>query len=379
MTDGQAAVQAEPQPDHHVVIGLVTAPGLPSELAQDLARGLPTLLEQRSPDVSWEFVVRTEPMAGATATDVDFVQLTRERMLDEGWQFAICLTDVPLRVGRRPVTAYASASLGVGVVSVPAFGAVKLGDRVRQAVLRVLDGLVSGSGAYTGPAHDENRRRFRIKIRLRELRELSSPVGRPDIADPDHGTVRFVTAAGPGNFRLLFGMVRANRPWRLIIGLSRALVAALGVGAFELTSQPIWQIADVMSWPRLLTLGLFSVAVICSTLIVGHGLWERPHSPVVRERVMLINAATTLTIVLGVLTLFVALLAITTLCDTALLLPRVLQAQLGHDPTFGDYLAVAWVVSSMATIGGALGAVLERDVTVREAAYGYRPTDDEDA
>jgi hypothetical protein len=375
MTDGQAAVEAE----HHLVIGLIAAPGVPSELAQDLVRRLPPLLEQRSPDVGWEFVVRTEPMAGATATDVDLVQLTRERMLDEGWQFAICLTDVPLRVGRRPVTAYASASLGVGVVSVPAFGAVRLEDRVRQAVLRLLEGLVSGSGAYTRPADDEHRRRFRIGIRLRELRELSSPVGRPDIADPDHETFRFVTSAGPGNFRLLLGMVRANRPWRLIIGLSRALVAALGVGAFELTSQPIWQIADAMSWPRLFTLGLFSVAVICFTLVIGHGLWERPRSPAVRERVMLINTATTLTIVLGVLTLFVALLTITTLCDTALLLPPVLQPQLGHNPSFGDYLAVAWVVSSMATIGGALGAVLERDVTVREAAYGYRPTDDEDA
>jgi hypothetical protein len=30
-------------------------------------------------------------------------------------------------------------------------------------------------------------------------------------------------------------------------------------------------------------------------------------------------------------------------------------------------------VSSLATIGSALGAAVENDVVVREAAYGYRP------
>jgi hypothetical protein len=102
------------------------------------------------------------------------------------------------RSGRRPVTATASVPLGDGVVSVPAFGAVGLEDRVAQAVLRLVEGLA------------------------------------------------------PGNLRLLLGMVRANHPWRLIIGLSKALVAALGVGAFGITSPAIWRVGDAMGWPRLL-------------------------------------------------------------------------------------------------------------------------------
>ena len=65
----------------------------------------------------------------------------------------------------------------------------------------------------------------------------------PGLASQDAETVRFVTAAGQGNLRLLMGMVRANRPWRLIAGLSRALVGALGAGAFGLTSPAMWQIA----------------------------------------------------------------------------------------------------------------------------------------
>jgi hypothetical protein len=80
-----------------------------------------------------------------------------------------------------------------------------------------------------------------------------------------------------------------------------------------------------------------------------------------------------------VLTLYAALLIIVGVCGTALIPSSVLRNQLHHPVDLGDYLRVAWTVSSLATIGGALGAALESDSAVREAAYGYRPSERSDA
>jgi hypothetical protein len=369
-------VEKETSGRHVLTVGLIAAPGLPRDLADLLSSRLSKELAQHTPDVDWRVDILTEPLAAAAAVDVDLVKVAREHLVGQDWQFAVCLTTLPLRLGRRPVTAYASVPLGVGVVSVPAFGAVEVEDRVAEAVVRLVEGLASGKGANTRNTAGGPGPRAKLGVRLRSLRELSSPVGQP-VEDED--TVRFVTATGPGNLRLLLGMVRANRPWRLIIGLSRALVAALGAGAFGLTSPAIWRIGDAMNWPRLLTLGLFSVSAITITLIVAHGLWEHARSPVARGRVLLVNIATTTTIVLGALTLFAALLVITTTCDTALLLHSVLERELGHAPSMQNYLRIAWLVTCMATLGGALGAVVESDLTVHQATYGYRAQDQADA
>jgi hypothetical protein len=87
---------------------------------------------------------------------------------------------------------------------------------------------------------------------------------------------------------------------------------------------------------------------------------------------VLFNLASTLTVVLGVATLYVALLVLTVVGAGLVLEPGMLERQLGHNVNFGDYARLAWFVSSLATVGGALGAGLESDVAVREAAYGYR-------
>ena len=50
-------------------------------------------------------------------------------------------------------------------------------------------------------------------------------------------------------------------------------------------------------------------------------------------------------------------------------------ALIGTKPkkVYPQYIALIWLVASLAMVGGALGAGLEADSTVREAAYGYRP------
>ena len=184
-----------------------------------------------------------------------------------------------------------------------------------------------------------------------------------------------VTAVGRGNLRLLIGMVRANRPWRLIAGLSRALVGALGLDIFGVASPGVWLLADGAGWARLLVVGVASILVISVSLIAAHGLWDRSdaRTPHARERVVLFNLATALTVAIGVLTLYLALFAINVLAAGLLITSGVLGKQTGHPVNAGNYLELAWLVTSLATLGGALGAALENDRAVREAAYGYHP------
>jgi hypothetical protein len=49
------------------------------------------------------------------------------------------------------------------------------------------------------------------------------------------------------------------------------------------------------------------------------------------------------------------------------------QTVLKHAVGFGKYLTLSWLAASLATVAGAREAAsLEVEITVREAAYGYR-------
>jgi uncharacterized membrane protein len=352
-----------------VTVGLLAAPGLVYELAEPIARKLPAVLRRRFPEVEWRVVLRPEPMAAASESDVDLVEAGRQRMLGEGWTLAVCLTDFPVHQGNRPVTAYASAASGVGLVSVPALGVVNLDDRVLDAVVRVIEGLLGES--VDDPQEARDRRR-RVRMR-RRLEDLSSAMGQAEVREDR--SMFFFAAVGLGNLRLLVGMIRANRPWRLVVSLSRAIVAALGLAIFGVASPGVWMIADGMGPFRLVAVALASILVTCVSLIAAHRLWERTYSdrPETRERVVLFNLATAATVAIGVMTLYVALFAIDLTAAAGVIASGVLEKQIGHPAGLTTYLSLACLVSTLSTLGGALGAALENDRAVREAAYGYRP------
>ena len=109
------------------------------------------------------------------------------------------------------------------------------------------------------------------------------------------------------------------------------------------------------------------------TLIVAHRLWERAQEPHAREQVALFNLATLATVAFGVASLYAGLF-LASLAGAGLLIDSSLFAsQVGHGVDFWTYVRLAWLASSLATAGGALGAMLETDTAVREAAYAYSP------
>lgn len=360
---GDAPIRAARLDD--VVLGLIAAPGLPEEVARELARDLPQRLAGRFPDVRWVVRVAVGDAVPAGASGMELVHDARRLLVEECWDLAVCITDVPLARGARPVVARVSTTHGVGVMSLPALGAMNLARRAERAMLQVIDGLF-GDGPGSG---DADGRATRVRARVRAL---AAPAGRAETDEADDGTLRFVTAVIRGNFRLVLGMIRHNRPWRLAARLSRAMAAALAAAALALVTSDVWRISATLSPARLALITFAAIGVTAASLVAAHDLWEPYAGRGARQQVVLFNIGTTATVVIGVLALYAGLLLVIALAALLLIDPKALEDALGHGAGAGAYARLAWLVASLATVGGALGAALETDLAVREAAYALR-------
>ncbi len=323
-------------------------------LAHELQRDLPALL----PTVTWQISTQPDLEIGPPVPLGDLVDLARSELLTRGCHLLVLLTDLPLTIGRTPVLSHVTRAQGVAVLSFPAHGAVAPHHRAAKTLRAAVAALIG-----VGPDGDlSSGRRRRATARMREL-------GR-GVAN-DQGAVAFVARVITGNFLLLAGMIRANQPWRLALHLSKALTAALAAGVFALVTTDIWRLADVLGTARLVTIAVGSVIAVGATLIIGADLWERGRRPEARQQMLLFNLATTATVVLGV-TAFYAMLIVLTAIGALVLVPTgFLTHVLGHPAQWGDRAELAWLAGSVATLGGALGAGLESDDAVRQAAYAY--------
>lgn len=349
-----------------LVMGLVASPGAATELAERLLVDLTERLTHALPDAPWTVRLVSDRLVDLPADLSQLVGAARRRLLADGWQLAICLTDLPLQTARRPVVAHASATHGVAVLSLPALGPTAVGRRAVEGVVRLVTSLVAGSHDVRDGEADARRQATRTRRGLQHLSRLGAP-------GDEHGG-RLVAGVVSGNLRLLLGMIRTNRPWRVALRLSRALVAALAAGIFALVTSDIWRLSDALGAPRLGLVGLAAVVAVVSTIVVGADLWERaPAGSSGRDQVVLFNVVTVATVLLGVIALYLALLAVTLLAVLLLVPGAFLAEALGHPVDAVDEVQLAWLVSSIATVGGALGAGLESDEAVREAAYSYVP------
>ncbi len=340
-----------------VRIALLADSGLPSQIATELAGELPELLSERvDSGVSWEVT----SLEGAIESDVeaDMIEVARERMRREGWHIAICLSDLPLRAYGRPVVVDAKVAEGIGTVSVAALGAVQPQLRAREAVVGLVGHLHRSAG------------RAQARDRAAEPVEPATQGSPTAVGDNGATHPRVLSSRTRGNLRLLARMVGANRPWRLFLALPRALTATIATAVIAMMNATVWQIGDTLGAGRLWLLTFGSLIATVAWLIGVHRLWQRPRGDASAEQTRLINAVTVLTLALGVVCLYVALFVVNLLVAELLIEADLLRTKLEHPVGLGDYLTLAWVVTSTAIIGGALGAGLEGEKAVRAAAHG---------
>jgi uncharacterized membrane protein len=359
----------EPAPAEPTLrIGLVAAPGLPSSQTAGIADQLRADLEAAFPSVRWAPEVLTEqalviPPAGVA----ELVEAMRQELLDHEWAICVGVTDLPLYVDGRPIASHVSVTHGVGIVSLPALGALQLPRRLRDEIVEVIAELVcEESGRNLAGTDDGGMSECGARAQ-RVLEEMALHDGPNQPLTP-----LFVIRVAARHVRLLLGMLRANRPWRLAAHLHRSLFGAFAVSAYVLVTPDVWRIADSLEPLRLVLLTAAATIGTVISLIAGHRLWERVGSPESQPQVVLFNLATTLTVAGGVLVLYIAQFAGLLAAALVLLKPDVLARALGHAAHIADYVKLVWLAASLATTGGALGAALESDNAVREAAYAYR-------
>lgn len=351
--------------DRRVTVGIVADPGVPTEIAERLAEEVPDQLRSRvSEDVDWRVLASSEELPLGDDGTIDIAEKAEEKGRSEHWDLLVCLTDLPRIEPGGAVVADADTSSGAALVSVPAIGSIRLLPYARRVVVHLV-GLLARE--TLGIASDSERDGYHsgawgvFGVRIRQVRSSEENIDS-----------NLVLPGRVGRMRLLFGMVRDNRPWWLVPGLSRAVAAAAGTAAFGVFFPSIWSLADSLAPVRLVLINLFAVAVMVGWLIVHNSLWERPGGGAAVHKTRMYNAATLLTVSIGVLCMYVLLFALTAMGSATVISPEYLSGRLGHPATPLDYLGLSWLASSMGTVAGALGSSLESESAVRRATFSKR-------
>ncbi|WP_423822954.1 hypothetical protein V5738_03150 [Salinisphaera sp. SPP-AMP-43] len=367
-----------------LTVGLIPAPDMPEQVVDKIRDDLPALLHHYVDDRrEWSIDTITDSMIGAEDDTEQIIDKAETIKNERHWHYVICITDLPMLRNHQITVAEASGQRGAAVLSLPALGTVPMRRRVREAILQLANEMHHGSSDQARERQqsrvEQNRADYRQygmqntdarKLVDRRLMGYISPIER---VTPEQGSVdvRFIAVRRLQAYgQLLSGMVMANRPWTILPAFKRVVAMAFATGVYGLIFPTLWRISDAYDPLRFITLMLCSIVAMMAWITLDHDLWEPRGNDL--ELTWLYNITTLATLFIGVICYYTTLFVMFYLAVAVFVPDDLLNSTLGHPATLGSYPALAWLVTSVATIAGALGSSLESDETVRHATYGYR-------
>lgn len=366
---------------NNITIGLIPAPGFPAEVASQLQHELTSgLANDIDHDVTWQIEMTIDPLTGAAEYIDEVMQKATVLKQAYGWDYAICLTDLPIFANGHLVTADASVKNGVAQISLPSFGAMPSRSRIHTSMIQMVGELYyrsSPDDAFVNASLNQKRLLHKngkitnIYKRQFALGDVQRIYPSPNARDID---IRFILKSQIlGWSRVVSGMTFANRPWKALFSFKQALALAFSTGAYISFFSTPWQLSLHYTLPRFILLALISMIGMVVWVILSHNLWEKPNGSD-RRLSRLYNYTTVITLSTIVLTYYLILFAAFSMALFLFVPPHLFEGWTGLDrePSILDYLQLVWFVTSLGTIAGAIGTGLQHEDKIREITYSYR-------
>ena len=313
-------------------------PGVPRDVALAIADDLADDLT-REIGGRWRVEVDQETLPLGPDGDIRLTQHAPRLLHQHNWDFVLYLTDLATHPDGHPLLYDVSGSTAAALVCVPVLGVLRVRSKVRKLALQLVRSGVGSNG-----------------------------LGAPGTEELPPAQRRGFVSRG----RLLGGMVLNNRPRRLMTALSGVVAAGAGTGAFGIFYGSIASLAAALHPLRLLLISVLGVMTLVVWLIVRNGLWTRSDDALARDNRRLDNAATVLTVGVGVGMMYIGLVAAMLLLAVVVMDAGYLSTKLGRPVTAVDYIHLAWLSSSLGAFAGALGLNFDDEDAVREATYSLR-------
>lgn len=367
-------------------VGLVTPPGYPEKLSEQLSGELPELLRYYVRDeCDWHVDSTVDPLTGVTEEPEEVLEAGYNRKENEGWDYIVCLTDLPFFDGKKPILAQASTDKKVAIISLPGLGSTPMVKRIRQSILQLVNEMYYGS-----PEEDREKAQQRIQAKSDQKNEKLkdkgskqlfkkgsferfSPIKRVTKEGDSSIDVQYVVKSRiSGALRILTGMVRANRPWAIFPAFKKVIIFAFATGSYALVFPTLWQLSDSYALWRMFMLMIVSSLLMVGWIVLAHNLWEKPRQDRAKYLRKLYNVATILTLLVTIGIYYIILFFMFGLAVLAFIPMGLLESQLSGPVGYDNYFYITWTATSISIIIGALGSALEDEEVVLSSTYGYR-------
>ncbi|UOQ84028.1 hypothetical protein [Gracilibacillus salinarum] len=360
--------------EHTCTLGIVTPPWYTEKIEYKLQNCLPELLNKHlNGEQEWDIKYSADPLIGLTEHSKEVMNALYEKKEEEGWDLAVCLTDLPLFRDKSLVVAEANEAKQVSLLSLPGMGAFPIIKRIRESIIQLVKEMNGQNTQKEAGRWSLNASQNKWKNIWRKI-TFMTPIKKETVEMDDHNMgVRFtVDSRFRAGIRMVTGMVRANRPWSLFPSFMKVLMVAFTTGIYALVFPTLWKLGGSYGVGRMLLISIMAITSLVVWIIISHKLWERPNDNFSTYLRRLYNCTTFLTLFTTILIYYFVLYGGFLLAVFLLIPMDVLQAQLSGEGGLHHYFLIAWMATNVSTFIGALGSSLEKEEVVLSGTYGYR-------